>query len=112
MDIESLAWPMLIVAGLLEPTWVYTMEKSEGFRNIKWSALTILVLVVDIYLLSIAMQSIGAGISYAIWTGIGAVFTFIMGIVIYKEPVKLIRFAMIGMIIVGIVGLNLSSGGM
>lgn len=111
MDIESLAWPILIVAGFLEPAWVYTMEKSEHFRNVKWVIATVLILVVDIYMLSVAMGYIGAGMSYAVWTGIGAVFTFIMGVVIYKEPLKPVRCLMIGIIIVGIVGLNLTSGG-
>ena len=111
MDLSAFAWPILIIAGFLEPTWVYTMEKSEHFRNLKWSAMTIVILVVDIYLLSVAMQTIGAGMSYAIWTGIGAVFTFLMGVVVYKEQVRPVRVALIMVIIAGIVGLNLTSGG-
>ncbi len=111
MDLSAFAWPLLIVAGFMEPMWVFTMEKSESFRKISWSAATVLILVVDIYLLSVAMQTIGAGMSYAVWTGIGAVFTFLMGVVLYKEPVKIVRVALIMVIIAGIVGLNLTSGG-
>ena len=111
MDLSALAWPLLIIAGLMEPMWVFTMEKSESFRNIPWSAATVAILVVDIYLLSVAMQTVGAGMSYAVWTGIGAVFTFLMGGFVYKEPVKPLRIALIMIVIAGIVGLNLTSGG-
>ncbi len=111
MDLSAFAWPLLIVAGFMEPMWVFTMEKSESFKKISWSLATVLILVVDIYLLSVAMQTIGAGMSYAVWTGIGAVFTFLMGVVLYKEPVKIVRVALIMVIIAGIVGLNLTSGG-
>ena len=111
MDLATFAWPFLIIAGFLEPAWVYTMERSENFRITKWDVATVLIVAVDIYLLSVAMQSIGAGLSYAIWTGIGAVITFLMGVVLYKEPVKAIRCVLIAMIIAGIVGLNLTTGG-
>ena len=111
MDLAAFAWPFLIIAGFLEPAWVYTMERSDNFRRMKWSAATVLIVAVDIYLLSVAMQTVGAGLSYAIWTGIGAVITFLMGIVLYREPVKLIRCVLIAMIIIGIVGLNLTTGG-
>ena len=111
MDIAALAWPLLIIAGFLEPAWVYTMGRSESFRNVPWSIATVLIVAVDIYLLSVAMQTIGAGMSYAVWTGIGAVVTFLMGIVLYKEPIKAVRCVMIAMIVIGIVGLNLTTGG-
>ena len=111
MDLAAVAWPLLIIAGFLEPAWVYTMERSDSFRDIRWSIATVLIVAVDIYLLSVAMQTIGAGLSYAIWTGIGAVITFLMGVAIYKEPVRAIRCVLIAMIIAGIVGLNLTTGG-
>ena len=111
MDVSAFAWPLLTVAGLMEPMWVYTMGKSEDFRNVPWSAATVAIVVADIYLLSLAMTSVGAGMSYAVWTGIGAVFTFLMGAFIYKEKVRPVRITLIMMVIVGIVGLNLTSGG-
>ena len=111
MDLSAFAWPILVAAGLMEPVWVYTMGRSESFRNVPWSVATVVVIVADIFLLSVAMRTIGAGISYAVWTGIGAVFTFLMGIAVYREPVRPVRVAMIALIIAGIVGLNLTSGG-
>lgn len=105
----DIAWVLLIIAGLLEPCWVFTMERSDSFRNIRWVVLTMIIMLTDLYLLSVVMQTLGAGLSYAIWTGIGAVCTFLMGVVIYREPATLIRILFIFMIIAGIVGLNLTS---
>lgn len=107
----DIAWILIIVAGLLEPCWLFTIERSEGFRNIKWTVITIIVLIADLYLLSVAMQTIGTGMSYAIWTGIGAIGAVIMGIFVYKEKATFVRMGLILLIIVGIVGLNLTAGG-
>ena len=107
----DIAWILIIIAGIMEPLWVYTMERSDNFKNKIWGLLTILVVIVDLYLLSVSMETLGAGMSYAIWTGIGAVTTFLMGIAIFKESTSWIRVACIFVIIAGIVGLNLVSGG-
>ncbi len=106
----DLTWVFLIIAGFMEPCWVYTMERSDSFRKPGWALLTAVLVVTDLYLLSVVMQTLGAGISYAIWTGIGAVCTFLMGIFIYKESATPLRAILIMMIIAGIVGLNLTSG--
>ena len=79
----DIAWLLIVIAGILEPVWVYTLEKSDNFKDRRWAALTILVVIVDLYLLSVSMQTLGAGMSYAVWTGIGAVATFLMGIAIF-----------------------------
>lgn len=107
----DIAWILMVIAGLLEPCWVYALERSNNFKNIKWVILTIAIITFDLYILSVCMQSIGVGLSYAIWTGIGAISTFLMGVFIYKEKATLIRIVFIFMIIAGIVGLNLVSGG-
>ena len=105
------AWLLLIISGLMEPCWVYTMEKSNNFKKINFATLTLVLVAVDIYLLSVAMKTIGAGTSYAVWTGIGAVFTLIMGVFIFKDPASKKTVFFVFLIIVGIVGLNLVSGG-
>lgn len=110
MDTD-IAWLLLIVAGLLEPVWVYAMERSDGFKKPSWLLAMTVVLVADIYMLSVVMKSLGPGISYAVWTGIGAVFTFLMGVAIYKEKVTAVRCALIMTIVAGIVGINLTTGG-
>ena len=104
-------WLILIAAGFMEPVWVYTMERSDDFKDIRWTAATAVIMIVDLYLLSVAMRSIGAGMSYAVWTGIGAVATFLMGILLFKESLSWKRVLCIFVIIGGIVGLNLVTGG-
>jgi len=107
----DIAWILIVIAGILEPVWVYTLERSDNFRDRMWASLTVLVVIADLYLLSVAMETLGAGMSYAVWTGIGAVTTFLMGVAIFKESTSWIRIACIFVIIAGIVGLNLVSGG-
>ena len=107
----DIAWILIVIAGMMEPIWVYTLQKSDNFRDMRWAVLTIAIVIVDLYLLSVSMQTIGAGLSYAVWTGIGAVTTFLMGIVLFRESASWIRVACIFVIIAGIVGLNIVSGG-
>ena len=89
---------------------VITLEKSDRFRKLSWAAATVVIMAVSLYLLSLAMAVIGPGTSYAVWTGIGAILTMILGIVIYEEPAKLIRIFFILLIVAGVVGINLVSG--
>ena len=107
----DIAWILIVIAGVMEPMWVYTLERSDNFKDVRWAILTVAIVVADLYLLSVSMQTIGAGLSYAIWTGIGAVTTFLMGIILFKESTSWMRVACIFMIIAGIVGLNIVSGG-
>ena len=107
----EIAWILIVIAGLLEPCWIYTMERSDGFRDVRWTVLTVIVVIVDLYLLSVAMQTIGTGMSYAVWTGIGAIGAVIMGIFVYKEKATFLRMILILMIVAGIAGLNLTAGG-
>ena len=104
-------WIILIIAGLLEPCWVFTLEKSDNLRKVRWALATAMILIVDLYMLSIAMGPIGAGTAYAVWVGTGAVFTLIMGLALYGESASWKRILFILMIVAGIVGLNLTAGG-
>ena len=107
----DISWILIIIAGVMEPLWVYTLQRSDNFKDVRWAALTVIIVAIDLYLLSVSMRTIGAGLSYAVWTGIGAVTTFLMGIMIFKESASWIRTACIMVIIAGIVGLNVVSGG-
>lgn len=107
----QMEWILLIIAGLLEPCWVYTLEKSENLRIPKWGIATAVILIVDLYLLSVAMIPIGAGTAYAVWVGIGAIMTLLMGLVLFNESTSWKRIIFILLIISGIVGLNLTAGG-
>ncbi|EEQ95441.1 quaternary ammonium compound-resistance protein SugE [Ochrobactrum sp. 30A/1000/2015] len=104
-----MAWIYLAVAGILEVVWAFFMKKSEGFSLLKPSVITIVTMIGSFALLSIAMRSLPLGTAYAIWTGIGAVGAFVVGIVILGEAATFFRVASVTLILAGIIGLKLSS---
>jgi len=97
------------VAGILEVVWAFFMKKSEGFSLLTPSIITIVTMIGSFALLSIAMRSLPLGTAYAIWTGIGAVGAFVVGIVILGEAATFFRVASVTLILAGIIGLKLSS---
>ena len=107
----DIAWIYLVIAGLLEPCWVISLSKSERLRNLKWVAILIVTMTASMYLLALAMSTLPVGVSYSIWTGIGAVGTLIAGILLYREPVTRVRMVFIFMIVAGIIGLHLTMEG-
>ena len=102
-------WLMLIVAGLLEMGWAIGLKYSQGFTKIIPSIFTIVGMIASFYFLSLALKSLPLGTAYAIWTGIGTVGTVILGIILFNEPIDIIRLICIGFIVVGIVGLKVIS---
>jgi quaternary ammonium compound-resistance protein SugE len=106
-----MSWYVLILAGLFEVGWAIGLEYSDGFTKPVPTAGTIVALVVSMGLLAIAIEDLPVGTAYAVWTGIGAVGTATLGILLFDEPASLTRVAFIGVIVVGIVGLHVASGG-
>ncbi|HBM12876.1 MAG TPA: QacE family quaternary ammonium compound efflux SMR transporter [Rhodospirillaceae bacterium] len=104
-----MAWFYLLVAGILEIVWAYTMKQSLGFSRLIPSLITVSTMVASFWLLALAMQTIPLGTAYAIWTGIGAVGAFIVGIVFLAEPVSALRLVAITLIVSGLVLLKVSS---
>jgi quaternary ammonium compound-resistance protein SugE len=102
-----MAWLLLLVAGLLEICWAVGLKYTEGFTRPLPTVLTITAMVVSIALLGLAVRTLPIGTAYAIWTGIGAVGTVIIGIVLLNEPASAPRLICVGLIIAGIVGLKL-----
>lgn len=102
-------WFYLLVAGLLEIVWTYTMKQSHGFSRLIPSLITFATMGASFWLLALAMQTIPLGTAYAIWTGIGAVGAFIIGIVFLAEPVSALRLIAITLIVSGLVLLKVSS---
>lgn len=98
-------WIYLLIAGLFEVTWAVGLKLSHGFSNIAISILTIFGIVASFYFLAAALKNIPLGTAYAIWTGIGMLGTVILGIILFKEPVSIMRFLCITFIIFGITGL-------
>lgn len=104
------AWVYLILAGICEIGWAFGLKYSEGFTKLGVSIITVIVMILSFVLLSQAMKHLPLGTAYAIWTGIGAAGTAILGIVFLNEPRDAIRIFCILMIIAGVVGLKVFSG--
>ena len=104
-----MAWIYLCIAGLLEIVWAISLKHTEGFSNLRWSVVTVLGMMASFYFLAQALKTIPVGTAYAIWTGIGAAGTAILGIVLFSESAALPRLFCIGVIVAGIVGLMLTS---
>lgn len=102
-------WIYLAVAGVLEVVWAYSMKLSAGFSKPVESAVTIVTMIASFTLLAMAMKELPLGTSYAIWTGIGAVGAFIVGIVFLGESANLMRVASAGLILAGIIGLKIAT---
>ena len=95
---RTIAWIVLLFAGLLEVVWAFAMKQSAGFTRPWWTALTGIALAGSMALLSVAMRSLPLGTAYTIWTGIGAVGAFVLGVVMLGEaatPLRLVAAAMI-----------------
>jgi len=102
-------WVLLLVAGLLEVGWAIGLKYTEGFTRPVPSTLTLAAMVGSVVLLGLAMKSLPVGTSYAVWVGVGAVGTALLGMVLFDEPASLGRIASLGLIVAGIVGLKLAT---
>ena len=102
-----MAWSILFVAGLLEVSWAIGLKYTEGFSKLVPSVLTLGAMAGSIILLGLALKSLPIGTAYAVWTGIGAVGTATLGIILFGQPATAFRLASIGLIVAGIVGLKL-----
>jgi len=102
----SVAWALLAIAGLLEVVWAIGMKYSEGFSRLVPSVVTVVAASLSFWLLATAMKVLPVGTAYAAWTGIGAVGTAVLGMVLFKEPAAAARIVCIALIIAGIAGLK------
>jgi quaternary ammonium compound-resistance protein SugE len=104
-----MTWVLLFVAGLFEIGWAIGLKYTAGFSRLWPSIVTAVSMVISVVLLAIAMRKLPVGTAYAVWTGIGAIGTVGLGIVLFDEPVTPIRMSCIALIGAGIVGLKLWS---
>jgi quaternary ammonium compound-resistance protein SugE len=103
-------WMILFIAGLFEVSWAIGLKYTEGFSKLWPSVFTIVCMIISMGLLAYSVKHLPVGTAYAIWTGIGAVGTAILGIILFNESKELVRIFFIFLIIVGIVGLKMFSG--
>lgn len=104
-----MAWLLLFVAGLLEVGWAIGLKYTEGFTRMWPTVGTVTAMVLSVALLGVAMRTLPVGTAYAVWTGIGAVGTVILGIVLFGEPATAARLACVALIVSGIVGLKVTA---
>ena len=104
-----MAWFALLFAGLLEVVWAFSMKQSEGFTRLIPSLITLFAMIASFALLSWAMRFLPLGTAYTIWTGIGAVGAFIIGIMFLGESASAMRIAAAGLIVSGLVMMKVSS---
>lgn len=104
-----MSWLILVFAGLFEVAWAIGLKYTDGFTRVWPTAGTILAMVTSLGLLGIAMKSLPVGTAYAVWVGVGAVGTALLGIVLLGEPASAGRVVSLGLMVAGIVGLELAS---
>ncbi len=101
------AWAVLLVAGVCEVGWAIGLKYTEGFTRLVPSAWTLCAMAISVILLGWSLKTLPVGTAYAVWTGIGAVGTALLGMVLFNESREVARLVSIGLIIAGIVGLKL-----
>jgi quaternary ammonium compound-resistance protein SugE len=104
-----MAWVILFVAGILEVVWAFYMKKSDGFTLVVPAAITLVAMIASFALLSISMRTLPLGTAYAVWTGIGAVGAFLLGIVVLGEAATPMRLTAAALIVAGIGLMKLAS---
>lgn len=102
-------WLVLVLAGLFEIGWAVGLKYSEGFTRLWPSVGTIVAMLISLGLLGIAMKSLPLGTAYAVWVGVGAVGTAILGIILFGESADALRLLSLGLILAGIIGLKLAT---
>ena len=105
----KMAWAILILAGVFEVIWAYSMKMSEGFTRLTPSVVTIIFMILSVVLLSMSMRTLPLGTAYTIWTGIGAIGSFVVGIIILNEPMTAMRMIAAILIVSGLMLMKLSS---
>lgn len=104
-----MAWILLIIAGVFEVIWAYSMKQSNGFTKLVPSLITIVVMIASFGLLSLSMRTLPLGTAYTVWTGIGAIGAFVVGIAVLGEQLNFMRMCAAALIVCGLVLMKLST---
>ncbi|MCC8937703.1 multidrug efflux SMR transporter [Bradyrhizobium sp. Arg68] len=105
---HSIAWIALVVAGLLDVGWAISMKYAEGYTRLGWTLVSLLLLAAFVFLLGRALQVLGVGVAYTVWTGIGAVGTLSMGVLLFNEALNPMKIAGIALVLAGIAALKIA----
>ncbi|WP_347016525.1 multidrug efflux SMR transporter [Acinetobacter seifertii] len=104
-----MAWAILILAGVFEIIWAYSMKMSEGFTRLTPSIITVVFMILSVVLLSMSMKTLPLGTAYTVWTGVGAIGSFLVGIFFLNEPIGAMRMIAAVLIVSGLVLMKISS---
>lgn len=102
-------WFILVLAGLFEMGWAIGLKYTDGFSRLVPTVWTALAMIISVWLLGISMKTLPVGTAYSLWVGVGAVGTVILGIILFGEPANPGRLISVALIIVGIIGLKLTT---
>lgn len=105
-----MAWVSLIAAGFFEMFWATTMKLSEGFSKLNYSLLTVVGMIASFYFLAKALHSLPMSLAYPVWTGIGAVGSILIGVLLFKDRLSLATIFFVILLITGIIGIKFTSG--
>ena len=105
-----MAWIALVTAGLLDVGWAISMKYAEGYTRLGWSLVSLLLLAAFVFLLGRALQVLEIGVAYTVWTGIGAVGTLTMGVLLFGEALNPMKIAGIVLVLIGIAALKFAPG--
>ncbi|MGQ1908481.1 quaternary ammonium compound efflux SMR transporter SugE [Marinifilum sp. RC60d5] len=103
------AWIYLIIAGLFEAVWAIGLKYAHGFTKLWPSVITVVAMAISVYFLALAVKNLPVGTAYAVWTGIGALTTAILGIILFGEPVHFSRIFFMLLLLIAIVGLKFTA---
>ena len=106
----QVAWIALVTAGLLDVGWAISMKYAEGYTRLGWSIVSLLLLAAFVYMLGRALQVLEIGVAYTVWTGIGAVGTLTMGVLLFGEALSPLKIAGIVLVLIGIAALKFAPG--
>ncbi|WP_297075581.1 multidrug efflux SMR transporter [uncultured Enterococcus sp.] len=104
-----MAWIYLVIAGIFEVVWATLMKASEGFSKLGFSIATVIGMIASFYFLARALKTLPMNLAYPIWTGVGAVGSILVGVWLYKEKLSLATWFFVGLLIVGIIGIKVTS---
>ena len=104
-----MTWIILVLAGLFEIVWAVGLKYTHGFTRLGPSVVTVGGMLVSFWLLALAMKTLPRGTAYAVWVGIGTIGAFVAGIVLFGESASWLRIASVALIVLGLVGLKLST---
>jgi quaternary ammonium compound-resistance protein SugE len=105
---QNLAWTALVVAGLLDVGWAIAMKYAEGYTRLGWSVLSLMFLAAFVFLLGRALQALPVGLAYAVWMGIGAIGTVLMGVALFGETLNPARIGGIALVLLGVIALKVA----